>query len=116
MSQSQLEGRAAFRLRIVVGENQRHEHLPVYEWLARRALDREMAGATVYRADLGYGASSRENNTGLNSLSTDASMIVELVDAKEALLDFIVEIEEKHVLQKGLATIEPVDVVIYRSS
>lgn len=108
-------GSQAHRLRVLIGENQRHDHLPVHEWIARRARDRGLAGATVYRAELGYGAASRANRTGLATLSADASMVVELVDAKEKLMEFLREMEEANVVRKGLVTLEPLQVLAYRS-
>lgn len=108
-------GRKAYRLRIIVGESQRHEHLPLHEWLARRALELELAGATVYRSEMGYGATSRTKDNAIGALSADASMIVETVDSRDRLVDFLKSIEAVHALRKGIATLEPVELMVYRA-
>ena len=34
-------------LRIFIGENDRHDGQPLYEWIVRRARDHGLAGATL---------------------------------------------------------------------
>ena len=46
-------------LRIFIGESDRHEGLPLYEWIVRQAREKGLAGATVLRGMEGFGASSR---------------------------------------------------------
>lgn len=107
-------GRPGHRLRIVVGDSQRHDHLPVAEWITRRALDVGLAGATVTRADFGFGAASRKKALGLGSLSADASMVVDIVDSRDKLIAFVKELDDKAVVRQGLVTLESLEVLAYR--
>lgn len=99
-------------LRIYVGEADRHEGHPLYEWLVRRALERNLAGATVLRGILGYGRHSRLHSARTLRLAVDLPVVVEIVDDRAALEAFLEEVDP--VLQEGLATMEAVDVKIYR--
>ena len=69
-------------LRIFIGESDRHEGLPLYEWLVRQARQHHMAGATVLRGLEGFGAHSRMHTAKILRLSQDLPIIVEIVDTK----------------------------------
>ncbi len=49
----------AILLRIFIGESDRHRNRPLYEAIVLKARELQMAGATVLRGPMGYGASSR---------------------------------------------------------
>ena len=46
-------------LRVFVGESDKHEGIPLYEWIVRKARERGLSGATVLRGLEGFGAQSR---------------------------------------------------------
>jgi PII-like signaling protein len=46
-------------LRIFIGESDRHDGKPLYEWLVLKAREKGLAGATVLRGIEGFGAHSR---------------------------------------------------------
>jgi PII-like signaling protein len=46
-------------LRIFIGESDRHSGKPLYEWIVLKAREQGLAGATVLRGMMGYGAHSR---------------------------------------------------------
>ena len=100
-------------LRIFIGESDRHEGKPLYEWLIIEAKARGLAGATALRGLMGFGANSRIHTSKILRLSHDLPIIVEIVDTAEKIQDFLSGIEDK--LQGGLVTLEKAEVQIYSS-
>lgn len=100
-------------LRIFIGEADRYEHMPLYEWIVRQAHERGLAGATVLRGLEGFGAHSRLHTAKVLRLSQDLPVIVEIVDSKEAIEGFMPVIDGA--IKEGLATVEKVEVHFYRS-
>jgi uncharacterized protein len=49
----------ALLLRIFIGESDRYRHRPLYETIVLKAGELHLAGATVLRGPMDYGASSR---------------------------------------------------------
>lgn len=100
-------------LRIFIGEADKHEGKPLYEWLVMQARDQHLAGATVLRGLMGYGAHSRVHTFKIERLSLDLPIIVEIVDTRENLEKFLAFID--HVIVEGLATLEDAHIHFYRS-
>ena len=100
-------------LRIHIGEKNRHEGKPLYSWIVHKAREAGMAGATVLRGMMGYGASSRIKTASILSISEDLPIIIELVDTQEQLEQFLHLIEP--VIGEGLTTMEKVNIHFYRS-
>lgn len=100
-------------LRIFVGESDRHAGKPLYEWLVLVARERGLAGATVLRGIMGYGAHSRLHTFRIERLSEDLPVVVEIVDSRERLEAFLDAVEGA--IPEGLATIERASVRFYRS-
>jgi PII-like signaling protein len=100
-------------LRIFIGESDRHEGVPLYEWLVRRARERGLAGATVLRGLAGFGAHSRLHTAKILRLSTDLPIVVEIVDTIAKIEAFLPEVDAA--VGEGLATVERVEVRFYRS-
>ncbi len=98
-------------LRIFIGESDRHEGKPLYEWLVLQAKAHGLAGATVLRGLMGFGAGSRIHTSKILRLSLDLPIIVEIVDTDEKIQSFMSRIEG--VLQGGLVTLEKADVRVY---
>ena len=101
-------------LRIFIGESDKHEGRPLYEWIVLSARKRELAGATVLRGLMGFGADSVIHTYKIERLSEDWPIVVELVDTREKLEEFLAFIEPH--LHAGMATLEKADVRIYKSS
>lgn len=99
-------------LRIFIGESDRLEGKPLYEWIIMEAKARGLAGATAWRAMIGYGANSRIHTSKILRLSTDMPVIIELVDVREKLEAFLDAIDPH--LHGGLATLEAAQVRFYR--
>ena len=101
-------------LRIFLGESDRHQHHPLYEAIVLKARELHLAGATVIRGPMGFGANSRLHTTKILRLSEDLPMVVEIVDAKEKIDEFMPHVDE--MVQEGLVTLERVQVIKYRAS
>jgi uncharacterized protein len=102
------------RLRIYIGESDRYEKQPLYEWIVTQAKAKELAGATVFRGLMGFGANTRVIHTfKIERLSEDLPVIIELVDAADKIESFLSFVEQ-HIHSGLLATVEKVDVRFYR--
>jgi PII-like signaling protein len=99
-------------LRIFIGESDKHDGQPLFEWIVRKAREMGLAGATVLRGLEGYGAHSRLHTAKILRLSSDLPVVVEIVDTAEKIETFLPIIDE--VIEEGLATVEKVDVRFYR--
>ena len=100
-------------LRIFIGESDKHEGVPLYEWIVRKAREQGLAGATVLRGLEGFGAHSRLHTAKVLRLSSDLPIVVEIVDTKDKIESFIPTIDEA--VKEGLATLEKVEIRFYRS-
>jgi hypothetical protein len=99
-------------LRIFVGESDRWDGKPLYEAIVLEARKRGLAGATVIKGFMGFGAHSRIHTAKLLELSQDLPIIVEIVDAAEKIEAFMPDLEK--MVGDGLITIERAEVLLYR--
>ncbi len=76
-------------LRILFGETAMHEGRPLYECLVDEARKRGMAGATVTRGFMGFGANSLLHTAKILRLSEDLPVVVEIVDTPARIADFL---------------------------
>ncbi len=100
-------------LRIFIGESDKYEGMPLYEWIVHKAREHCLAGATVLRGLEGFGAHSRIHTTKLLRLSEDLPIVIEIVDTLEKIEKFIPVIDGA--ITEGLATLERVEIRFYRS-
>lgn len=99
-------------LRIFIGESDKHEGRPLYEWLVLKAREYGLAGATVLRGMMGFGPSSKISTVKILRLSEDLPIVIELVDTQEMLENYLEKING--CIQEGLVTIEKAHIKIYR--
>lgn len=103
-----------YLLGIFIGESDRHGGGLLYEWIVRQAREHGLAGATVLRGIMGFGANSQVIHTfKIERLSEDLPVVIEIVDTREKLEAFLSLIDAE--IQAGLATLEKADVRFYRS-
>ena len=102
-----------YLLRIFIGESDRHDGKPLYEWLVLKAREAGLAGATVLRGIEGFGAHSRLHTTRILRLSEDLPIVIEFVDSLERIEGFMPIVDDA--IGEGLATLERVTVRFYRS-
>ena len=99
-------------LRIFIGESDKHDGKPLYQWLVLKAREHGLAGATVLRGTEGFGAHSRLHTAKILRLSVDLPIIVEIVDTLEKIEAFLPVVDEA--VTEGLATLERVQIRFYR--
>jgi uncharacterized protein len=99
-------------LRIFVGESDKSAGRPLYEVIVEEARKRGMAGATVLRGTLGFGANSRIHTAKILRLSEDLPMVIEIVDTPERIAAFLPDLDA--MIGEGLVTLEKVSVIAYR--
>ena len=102
-----------YLLRIFIGESDKHDGKPLYEWLLLQARAQGLAGGTVLRGMMGFGAHSRIHTFRIERLSEDLPIIVEFVDTREKLEAFLASVDRA--IDEGLATMEKAQVRFYRS-
>lgn len=103
--------RQAVLLRIFLGEDDRHEHRPLYEAIVLRAREMHLAGATVLRGPMGYGHSSRLHTAKILRLSEDLPVVIEIVESEEKINEFLPVLDG--MMGSGLVTLEKVQVLQY---
>ena len=97
-------------LRIFVGEDDKYEGEPVYEWIIAQAHERGLMGATALRGLAGYGRDARMHTSKILRLSVGLPIVVEMVDSAEKIEAFLPVVE--CVLGVGLTTIESVRILL----
>lgn len=102
----------ALILRVFIGESDKIHGKPLYEHIVEEARKRDMAGATVIRGFMGFGADSRMHTSKILRLSEDLPIIVEIVDKEERINDFLPFLDG--IVQEGLVTLEKVQIIAYR--
>jgi len=102
-----------YLLRVFVGENDKHGHIPLYEAVVLKARESGLAGATVLRGLMGFGRHSVLHTAKILRLSEDLPMIVEIVDSLEKIEAFLPHLDR--MIRDGLVTLERVRVIHYRS-
>lgn len=99
-------------LRIFIGESDRYEGRPLYEAIVQVARKHGMAGATVLRGLMGFGAHSRLHTAKILRLSEDLPIVVEIVDTPEKIAELLPEFDK--MIDEGLVTLERARVIAYR--
>jgi len=102
----------AMLLRIFIGESDRWNHQPLYEAIVLKARELHLAGATVLRGPMGFGATSRIHTAKILRLSMDLPMVIEIVDSEEKMNAFLPALDD--MIGGGLVTLEKVKVIRYR--
>lgn len=102
-------------LRIFIGENDKVDRRPLYEALLFAAKKQDLAGATVLRGIMAYGASTQVHTAKLIDISQDLPIIVEIVDHEDKISRFLQTVNE--LMDKagcgGLVTLEKAQVLYY---
>src|SRR5258708_11358695 len=103
-------------LRIFIGDGDILHRRPLYEAILLEAKKSGLAGGTVLRGIMSFGASSRLHTVKLLDLSSDLPIIVEIIDHEEKIRAFIevvgAMIEEAQC--GGLITVEKAEVAYYK--
>ena len=101
-------------LRIYLGESDRWQHQPLYEALVLKARELGLAGATVLRGPMGFGASSHLHTAKITRLSEDLPLLLEIVDTEENIRRFLPHLDT--MLGDGLVTLADVQIFRHRAA
>jgi len=101
-------------LRVYIGESDCLHHKPLYESIVLKAREAGLAGATVLRGVMGFGASSHLHTAKILRLSMDLPVVIEIVDSAEKIAGFLPYLEE--VVTEGLVTLEEVRIIKYHGA
>lgn len=94
-------------MRIYMGESDKWHGEPLYEAILKRLRLMDIAGATVYRGILGYGAKGHTHKS--KWFSHDLPIMISVVDSEENLTKATKEIES--MMQDGIIVFSNVDVI-----
>lgn len=105
-----MEGKAKM-MRIYIGESDRWRDKPLHQALVEAMRANDIAGATVYRGILGYGAHGRVHKESPLRLSRDSSIMLSAIDAEEKIRGFLPLVEQ--MVEEGLVVLSDVDIIKY---
>lgn len=99
-------------LAIYIGESDHWHGRPLHVAIVEAARKAGLAGATVTRGLMGYGAKSRIHTAAILRLSEDLPLCVTIVDRPERIAEFLPLLDD--MIQEGLVATWDVQVEIYR--
>ncbi|HOJ28712.1 MAG TPA: DUF190 domain-containing protein [Spirochaetota bacterium] len=102
----------AVMLKIFIGENDFYKGKPLYEQIVLKARELNLAGATVTKGILGFGADSRIHAAKILTLSEDLPIVIEIVDTQENIQKILPFLDQT--VEEGLVTLEKMKVIKYR--
>ncbi len=106
-----IEGTAKL-VRIFLGESDRWKGQPLYVAIVEEMRKAGLAGATVFKGILGFGAHSVVHAARIVDLSSDLPIVIELVDSEERVAAFLPTLDV--MVAEGLVTLEKIDVIAYK--
>lgn len=105
-----IEGTAKM-MRIYFGESDRWRNKPLHQALLEAMRANDIAGVTVYRGILGYGAKGRMHKESALHPSRDASIMLSAVDREPKIRAFLPLLEQ--MVEEGLVVLSDVDIIRY---
>ncbi|MFO7827716.1 MAG: DUF190 domain-containing protein [Bacteroidales bacterium] len=104
-------------LRIFASSTDRTGGDLLYEKIVYMAKEQNLAGATVFRGVLGFGASSVIHSSKFWELTEKLPVVIEIIDHSDKIDAFYLQIEPllKEIPKGCLVTIDPVKVVLYKA-
>jgi len=102
-------------LKIYVGESDKIHHKSLYEEIVYEARNCGIAGATVLKGIMSFGASHSIHTLKIFALSDDMPVIIEIVDNIDVLEEFARKVNLLMDKSKkgGLITFQEIDVIRY---
>jgi uncharacterized protein len=101
----------ALRMTVIISQDDRFHHRPLYTEIVHRAHQAGLAGATVVRGCEGFGATSHIHTARLLSLTEGLPAVIIIVDTQERIRAFLPEIQS--LVVAGLVMLDEVEVVTY---
>ena len=100
-------------MRIYLGESDISHGKPLYQIITEMLRSEKIAGATVFRGILGFGAKSHMHTANILRLSQDLPVVIEAVDSEENINRILSEV--KKLMSGGLITTENIKVLLYEA-
>jgi PII-like signaling protein len=102
-------------LRVFLGDADKWHDAPLYDAIVKRLVMMDIAGATVYRGILGYGAKGHQHKATFFHPTRDLPIMISVIDTPEKIASAAEAIEG--MLEDGLIVISDADIVrLVRSS
>ncbi|NNM87178.1 MAG: DUF190 domain-containing protein [Phycisphaerae bacterium] len=98
-------------LRIFIGESDEWENKPLFEAIIQKARAAGLAGGTVLKGSMGFGANSVLHTNKVLVLSTDLPIVIEIVDSREKIENFLPTLDS--LVREGMITMEGVHIYKY---
>ena len=98
-------------LRIYIGQDDQWEGKALYEAIVMKLRQMDVAGATVYKGVMGYGAQQRMHKSGFLGLSHDLPIMITVVDKEEKIRSVLPVLDE--MVSEGLLVLSDVEVIKY---
>jgi len=110
-----IEGKASI-MKIYIGESDKINGRPLYEEIVFAARNAGLAGATVFKGILSFGASHSIHTMKIFALSSDMPVIIEIIDTQKNLETFCPVLYKMMDDSKkgGLVTLQKLSVLRYR--
>jgi PII-like signaling protein len=107
----------AWVLRILIGSTDQINQTPLYEYIVIQAKKKGIAGATVVKGIMGFGASSVIHSYKFWEVSDKVPLVVELVDEEDKIRSFyeILHPQLEAMKYGCLVTMEKISVLLYKS-
>jgi PII-like signaling protein len=102
------EGQAKL-LRVFIGEADKRHNEPLYDAIVKKLRMMDIAGATVYRGILGYGAKGHQHKKTFLHVSEDLPILITVIDTAEKIAAAAEAIEG--MLEDGLIVISDAEIV-----
>lgn len=96
-----------------IGESDHYKGRALYEHIEYKARELHIAGITVIRGIMGYGANSKIHTAKILRLSEDLPIVIEMVDDEENIKKLLPYLDE--CVENGIVTMEKVKIIKYRS-
>jgi PII-like signaling protein len=109
-SHLKLEGKAQM-MRVFLSEEDRWKNKPLYEALVEAMRANDIAGVTVYRGILGYGAHRRIHKDKPLLSTHHGSVMLSAIDTAEKLRAFLPLVDQ--MVEEGLVVFSDVDIIKY---
>jgi PII-like signaling protein len=96
-------------LRVFIGEADKWHDEPLYDAIVKKLRMLEIAGATVYRGILGYGAKGHQHKKSFFHVSRDMPIMLSVIDSADKIAEAAEAIEA--MLEDGLIVISDAEIV-----
>jgi PII-like signaling protein len=101
-------------MRIHVNEGERHAGEHVYDAVVKLLRKENLAGATMFRGSMSFGADRVIHSDRIEVLSFDLPIVIECVDEEEKIRKVLPALDE--IIGGGTITLERANVILYRTT